>query len=161
DAIARRPATGPVRRILFAGQNEPSPQELARTLGALSTKLGAEIVVRPHPEHRDAFRALAALFSVQPPSVPLSDALVSADAMVTTGSSGALEGWAGGLRVAVLPRQHGDVYRPAGIVARSLEADDVIAVFDRYDDPGFRAGIARFLEATTGAADGGRTETAL
>src|SRR5215471_12725644 len=103
DAVARRPATGPVRRILFAGQNEPSPQELARTLGALSTKLGVEIVVRPHPEHRDAFRALAALFSVQPPSVPLSDALVSADAMVTTGSTVALEGLAAGLRVAVLP----------------------------------------------------------
>src|SRR5215468_5797452 len=97
DAIARRPATGPVRRILFAGQNEPSPQELARTLGALSTKLGAEIVVRPHPEHRDAFRALAALFSVQPPSVPLIDALVSADAMLTTGSTVALEGLAAGL----------------------------------------------------------------
>src|SRR5262249_43430161 len=85
DAIARRPAGGPVRRILFAGQNEPSPTELARTLDALSTKLGAEIVVRPHPEHRDAFRALVALFSVQPPSVPLSDALVAADAMLTTG----------------------------------------------------------------------------
>jgi hypothetical protein len=161
DAIARRPAGGRVGRILFAGQNEPSPKELARSFGALSAKLGAEIVIRPHPEHRDAFRPLATLFSAQPPSVPLSDALAAADAMITTGSTVALEGLAAGLRVAVLPRQHGDVYRPAGIVARSLEADDVIAVFDRYDDPGFRVGIAGFLEATTGAAEAGRTEIAL
>lgn len=68
DAIARKPAGGPLRRILFAGQNEPSPKELARLLGALSERLGAEIVVRSHPEHRDAFRALATLFSAQPPS---------------------------------------------------------------------------------------------
>ncbi|MBV8117144.1 MAG: hypothetical protein JOZ01_04160 [Candidatus Eremiobacteraeota bacterium] len=161
DAIVRRPTGGPVRRVLFAGQNEPSPKELARSLGALSAKLNAEIVVRPHPEHRDAFRPLATLFSVQPPSVPLSDALAAADAMITTGSTVALEGLAAGLRVAVLPRQHGEVYRPAGIVARGLEAEDLIAVFDRYDDPGFRAGIAGFLEATTGAADGGRAEIAL
>jgi hypothetical protein len=161
DAVAGRPTGGPVQRILFAGQSEPSPKELARSLGALSAKLGAEVVVRPHPEHRDAFRPLATLFSVQPPSVLLSDALAEADAMITTGSTVALEGLAAGLRVAVLPRQHGDVYEPAGIVAHSLEAEDVIAVFNRYDDPGFRAGIAGFLEMTTGAADGGRAEIAL
>ena len=81
--------------------------------------------------------------------------------MITTGSTVALEALAAGLRVAVLPRQYGEVYRPAGIVARSLDAEDVAAVFDRYDDPGFRAGIAQFLEAATGAADAGRTEIAL
>jgi len=161
DAIVRKPPGGPLRRILFAGQNEPSPKDLARLLQALSVRLGAEIVVRPHPEHRDAFRPLVTLFSAQSPSVPLIDALAEADAMITTGSTVALEGLAAGLRVVVLPRQQGDVYRPAGIVARSLEPEDVASVFDRYDDPGFRAGIARFLEATTGAADGGRTEIAL
>lgn len=161
DAIARKPAGGPLRRILFAGQNEPSPKELALLLVTLSEKLGAEIVVRSHPEHRDAFRALATLFSAQPPSVPLGDALAAADAMITTGSTVALEGLAAGLRVAVLPRQHGDVYQPAGIVAASLDADDLMAVFNRYDDFGFRAGVAHFLEATTGAANSGRTELAL
>jgi hypothetical protein len=161
DAIARKRLGGPVRRILFAGQNEPSPKELAQLLGALSAKLDAEIVVRPHPEHREAFRPLATLFSAQPPNVPLGDALAAADAMITTGSTVALEGLVAGLRVAVLPRQHGDVYRPAGIVADSLAAEDVIAVFERYDDPDFRAGIADFLEAATGAADGSRTELAL
>jgi hypothetical protein len=161
DAIKRRPCEGPLRRILFAGQNEPSAKELARLLGALSARLGAEIVVRPHPEHRDAFRPLIALFPAEPPSVPLVDALEAADAMITTGSTVALEGLVAGLRVAVLPRQDGEVYRPAGIVARSLEAEDVIAVFERYEDPAFRAGIAWFLEAATGAADGGRTEIAL
>ena len=161
DVIARKPAGGPVRRILFAGQNEPSPKELARLLAALSAKLGAEIVVRPHPEHRDAFRPLVTLFPAQPPSVPLADALAGADAMITTGSTVALEGLAAGLRVAVLPRQYGEVYQPVGIVARGLDAADVVAVFDRYDDPKFRAGIARFLAAATGAADGGRTEIAL
>jgi hypothetical protein len=161
DAIARKPLGGPVRRILFAGQNEPSPKELAHLLGALSAKLDAEIIVRPHPEHREAFRPLATLFSAQPPNVPLGDALAAADAMITTGSTVALEGLAAGLRVAVLPRQHGDVYRPAGIVAESLAAEDVIAVFKRYDDPDFHAGIDDFLEAATGAADGGRTKLAL
>lgn len=161
DAIARKPAGGPVRRILFAGQNEPSPKELARLLAALSAKLGAEIIVRPHPEHRDAFRPLVTLFPAEPPSVPLAGALAAADAMITTGSTVALEALAAGLRVAVLPRQYGEVYQPAGIVARSLDAEDVATVFDRYDDPGFRAGIAQFLEAATGAADAGRTEIAL
>ncbi len=94
------------------------------------------------------------------PAVPLGDALAAADAMITTGSTVALEGLAAGLRVAVLPRQHGDVYEQAGIVAASLDADDLMAVFDRYDDFGFRAGVAHFLEATTGA-NSGRTELAL
>ena len=161
DAIARRPVHGPVRRILFAAQNEPSPQEAARLLTALATKLGAEIIVRPHPEHRDAFRALARLFPAQPPSVPLADALAAADAMITTGSTVALEGLVAGLRVAVLPRQYGEVYQPAGIVAETLEAEDVIGVFERYDDPSFRAGIVRFVTEATGAADGGRTDIAL
>jgi hypothetical protein len=160
DAITRKPLGGALRRILFAGQNELSPKELARSLGALASKLGAEIIVRPHPEHREAFRALASLFSVQPPSVPLADALGAADAMITTGSTVALEGLAAGLRVAVLPRQHGDVYQPAGIIAESLAAEDVIAVFDRFDEPGFSARIDGFLEAATGAADGGRTDLA-
>jgi hypothetical protein len=161
DLISRRPSDGPVRRILFAGQNEPTAKELAGLLGALSAKLGAEIVVRPHPEHRDAFRPLIALFPAEPPTAPLAGALAAADALITTGSTVALEGLAAGLRVAVLPRQHGEVYRPAGIVARSLRADDVIAVLARYDDPAFRAGIVRFLEAATGAAERGRTEIAL
>jgi hypothetical protein len=160
DAIARKPLA-PARRILFAGQNEPSPKQLARLLAGLSERLGAEIVVRPHPEHRDAFRPLVALFPAEPPSVPVAGALAAADAMITTGSTIALEGLAAGLRVAVLPRQYGHVYQPAGIVARSLDVEDVIAVFERYDDPGFRAGIAQFLEATTGAADQSRTEIAL
>jgi hypothetical protein len=138
-----------------------SPQELARLLAGLSQSLGAEIVVRPHPEHRDAFRPLVTLFPAEPPSVPLASALAAADAMITTGSTAALEGLAAGLRVAVLPRQYGHVYQPAGIVARSLDAADVAAVFERYDDPKFRAGIARFLEATTGAADQGRTDIGL
>lgn len=161
DMVARKPAGGPVRRILFAAQNEPSPKEAAGLLAALAARLGAEIIVRPHPEHREAFRALAPLFPTQPPSVPLANALAEADAMITTGSTVALEGLVAGLRVAVLPRQHGDVYQAAGIVAESLEAEDVIAVFERYDDPRFRAGIDRFVAEATGAADAGRTEIAL
>jgi hypothetical protein len=160
DMIARKPTGGPVRRILFAAQNEPSPKKTARLLAALAGELGAEITVRPHPEHRDAFRALAPLFRTQPPSVPLADALAEADAMITTGSTVALEGLVAGLRVAVLPRQHGDVYQAAGIVAKSLAAKNVIAVFTRYDDPRFRAGIDRFVAEATGAADGSRTEIA-
>jgi hypothetical protein len=130
-------------------------------LAALSQKLGAEVIVRPHPEHRDAFRPLVTLFPAEPPTVPLAGVLAAADALLTTGSTVALEGLAAGLRVAVLPRQFGAVYQPAGIVARSLDAEDVIAVFERYDDPEFRAGIARFLETTTGAADQSRTEIGL
>jgi hypothetical protein len=161
DMIARQPAGGPVRRILFAAQNEPPPKAAARLFTALTRNLGAEIIVRPHPEHREAFRALAALFPTQPPSVALADALAACDAMITTGSTVALEGLVAGLRVAVLPRQYGDVYQPAGIVAESLEAEDVIAVFERYDDPSFRAGIERFVAEATGAPNGGRTEIAL
>ena len=161
DMVARKPARGPVRRILFAAQNAPSPKEAARLLAALAAKLNAEIVVRPHPEHREAFRALAPLFPTQPPSVPLADALAAADAMITTGSTVALEGLVAGLRVAVLPRQYGEVYQPAGIVAESLEAKDVTTVFERYDRPSFRAGIDRFVAQVTGAADGRRTEIAV
>jgi hypothetical protein len=161
DAIARKPLRASVRRILFAGQNEPSPKELAPLLRALAANFGAEIIVRPHPEHREAFRPLARLFSAQPPTYPLADALAAADAMITTGSTVALEGLVAGLRVAVLPRQHGDVYQRAGIVAASLAAEDVIAVLKSYDDPDFRARIDDFLEAATGVADGGRTEFAL
>ena len=54
-----------------------------------------------------------------------------------------------------------EVYQPAGIVAASLEPEDVIAVFERYDRPSFRAGIDRFVAQVTGAADARRTEIAL
>lgn len=161
DMIARKSTGGPVRRILFAAQNEPSPKEAARLFASLAAKLGAEIIVRPHPEHREAFRALASLFPTQSPSVPLADALAAADAMITTGSTVGLEGLVAGLRVAVLPRQHGEVYQAAGIVAESLKAEDVIAVFERYSNSSFRAAIDRFLAETTGAADGCRTEIAI
>src|SRR5262249_44212349 len=100
DLVERKPRGGPVQRVLFAAQQEPSPKEAARLLAALSAKPDAEIIVRPLPEHREAFRAMAPLFPAQPPSVPLADALAAADAMITTGSTVALEGLVAGLRVA-------------------------------------------------------------
>ncbi len=153
--------SGPIRRILFAGQGEPPIDALEPLLYGLAGDGGAEVVVRPHPEHRGACGELYASFAVNWPDDPLADVLGSFDAMITTGSTIALEGLAAGLRVAVLPCEHGDVYRPAGIVARSLDPADVTAVLNRYDDATFRAGIARFLEGTTGSAEGGRTDIAI
>ena len=161
DAVAAPPRGGPIRRILFAAQNEPSVAKMETLLRAVAADLDAKIVVRPHPEHREAFRPLFGGFAVNSPDEPLRAALDSADAMITTGSTAAVEGLAAGLRVAVLPCQGGTVYEQAGIVASSLGAADVVAVLRRYDDPAFHAGIRRFLAAATGAADGGRTDMAL
>lgn len=158
DDFPSRPRTGPIRRILFAGQSEPSIKELGLLLDALATDLGAEIVVRSHPEFRDTFAQLFTRFAVNSPDDPLAHVLASVDAMITTGSTVALEGLAAGLRVAVLPFQHGDVYQSAGIVARSLDPLDVLAVFKRYDDVAFRRGILQFLEDATGSGDGDRTD---
>jgi hypothetical protein len=153
--------TGPIRRILFAGQGEPPIDALEPLLSGLATDVGAEIVVRPHPEHRSACCELYSSFAVNWPEDPLAHVLGSFDAMITTGSTIALEGLAAGLRVAVLPCQHGDVYQSAGIVARSLSSADVLAVLNRYDDATFRGGIARFLKGVTGSAAGGRTDVAI
>jgi hypothetical protein len=158
DAIRSRPRSEPVRRILFAAQKDAPVRPTRKMLAGLSEKFGAEIVVRPHPEHRDAFRRLFKIFTVSTPDEPLPRALENVDAMVTTGSTAALEGLAAGLRVAILPCEWGHVYEPAGIVARSFAASDVAEVFGRFDDEDFRAGIARFLHAATGAASHGRTE---
>lgn len=81
--------------------------------------------------------------------------------MITTGSTVALEGLAAGLPVAVLPRQRGEVYRRAGIVADSLQPCDVMAVWRRYEDPGFAIGILKFLENATGATSCGRADIAV
>jgi hypothetical protein len=153
--------TGPIRRILFAGQSEPPIDALEGLLCELASDASAEIVVRPHPEHRGACCELYESFAVNWPDDPLVDVLGTFDALITTGSTIALEGLAAGLRVAVLPCEHGNVYRSAGIVARSLSPADILAVLNRYDDATFRAGIARFLEGTTGSADGGRTDIAV
>jgi hypothetical protein len=157
DSIAGRPRYGRrISRILFAAQEEPSVEDAGRLLGALAADLDAEIVVRPHPELREAFRPLASRFRLDSPDVPLERSLATVDAMITTGSTAALEGLAAGLPVAVLPRQRGDIYGRAGIVADGLTGPDVVAVWRRYRDPCFVNRILAFLEETTGAASGGR-----
>jgi SAM-dependent methyltransferase len=158
DDFAGRPRIGQIRRILFAGQNEPSAKELELLLDALVRCLGVEIVMRSHPEHRDAFSQVSARFTNSSPDDPLAHVVSSVDAMITTGSTVALEGLAAGLRVVVLPLQQGTIYQSAGIVARSLEPQDVLAVLQRYDDADFRRGIRQFLEETTGSADGDRID---
>jgi hypothetical protein len=163
DEFRSSPRNRPIRRILFAGQNllylpSMDAKELGLLLDALATNLGAEIVVRSHPEDRDTLCQILTGFAINSPDDSLPDVLSSVDAMITTGSTIALEGLAAGLRVAVLPFQNGDVYQPAGIVASSLDPQDVVAVFKRYDDAAFRRGILRFLEGATGSADANRTD---
>jgi len=158
DDFASRPRIERIRRILFAGQNEPSAKELELLLDALVSSLGVEIVIRSHPEHRDAFSQVSARFTDSSPDDPLAHVIASVDAMITTGSTVALEGLAAGLRVVVLPLQQGTIYQSAGIVARSLDPQDVLAVLQRYDDADFRRGIGQFLDETTGSADGNRID---
>jgi len=111
DQIAHNSRYGsPISRILFAAQQEPSVNEAHLLLSGLAARLGATVLIRPHPEHRAAFLPLSPRFFVTSPDIPLENILNSVDAMVTTGSTAALEGLVAGLPVAVLPLQRGEAF---------------------------------------------------
>lgn len=157
DTFPRNKHPGPIRRILFAAQNEPPLEILKPFLHELSGLTKAEIVVRPHPECRDVYAGLFGDFVLDAPDRPIADAFRDVDAVITTGSTAGLESLASGLPTVVLPFCGGEEYEPAGIVLTKLDAREVIVIFQRFDHADFRAHVASFLDSVAGVA-GTRTD---
>jgi hypothetical protein len=150
DNIPRIERSGKIERILFAAQNQPSFKLLKSFLHELSSMAEAEIIIRPHPQWRDLYRGLSNEFVIDSVDKPITECLREVDAVVTTGSTAGLESLAMGLPTVVLPLCGGEVYETAGIVVSELDPNEVIALFRRFDDPGFNAGIDGFLESVAG-----------
>jgi hypothetical protein len=110
----------------------------------------AEIVIRPHPQWRDLYSGSSNEFALDVVDRPITESLRDVDAVITTGSTAGLESLAMGLPTAVLPFCGGEVYAPAGIVVTKLDANEVVSVFRRFDDPDFNAHINGFLESVAG-----------
>jgi hypothetical protein len=150
DEVPRFERSGDIRRILFAAQNQPSFDILKPLLRELSSMTKAEIVIRPHPQWRDLFSGLSNEFILDPVDRPIIESLRDVDAVITTGSTAALESLATGLPTVVLPFCGGEVYEPAGIVATKLDPNEIVSLFRRFDDPDFNARINSFLDSVAG-----------
>jgi hypothetical protein len=156
DAIVTvpRPAFADDRRpILFAGQRTCT-EELTAVLRTLADVTRREILVRPHPEHRDAVRATG--MPLVDHHEPIAAQIDRCSLVVTTGSTVVLEAIAAGAPVAVLPVERGELYADAGVVARGMNAADVLAVVEAQAADVSRARVREFLVRATGAEKGGR-----
>jgi hypothetical protein len=150
DTVPRTKRSGKIKRILFAAQNQPPFEVLKPFLGELSSIAEAEIVIRPHPQWRDMYRGLSNEFALDLVDKPITESLQDVDAVITTGSTAGLESLAMGLPTAVLPLCGGEVYESAGIVVNELDPNEVVALFQRFDDPEFSARIDGFLDSVAG-----------
>jgi len=162
DAVPRivRPSLATDRRpVVFAAQTE-FPETLASTLARLGPQTGREVVIRPHPAYPLPSGALGTGLRVIDPSIPLADHLADASLLITTGSTVVLEALVAGCPVVALPLQGGDQYTSADIVASTISTVAILEVAARYEDPGFQAGLLRFLADTTGSAERVRTPLA-
>jgi hypothetical protein len=150
DKIPRIERSGKIKRILFAAQNQPPFEILKPFLHELSSMAEAEIIIRPHPQWRDLYRGQSNEFGLDLVDKPIVESLREVDAVITTGSTAGLESLAMGLPTVVLPFCGGAVYETAGIVATRLDPNEVVALFRRFDDPDFNAGIESFLDSVAG-----------
>lgn len=150
DEIPRYQRSRQIKRILFAAQNQPSFEVLKPVLRELGAMTKAEIVVRPHPQWRGFFGRLSNEFALDPADRPIVDALRDVDAVITTGSTAALESLATGLPTVVLPFCGGEVYEPAGIVISKLDPNEIVSMLGRFEDAAFNARIESFLESVAG-----------
>jgi hypothetical protein len=150
DIVPKRQRSGKIERILFAAQNQPPFEILKPFLHELSSIVGAEIIIRPHPQWRDLYHGLSNEFVLDLVDKPITESLRDVDAVITTGSTAGLESLAMGLPTVVLPFCGGEVYESAGIVAAGLDPNEVISLFRRFDDPNFSARIDGFLDSVAG-----------
>jgi hypothetical protein len=156
DAIAEEPRPPFVedrRPILFAGQ-KTCTDELVALLRSLRAMAGRDVLVRPHPEHRDALRPTG--LPLLDHDEPLAAQIGRCSMVVTSGSTVGLEAIAVGAPVAVLPMERGQAYAEAAIVAKGMTAADVLAVVEAQSAVGSRARLRGFLARATGAERGGR-----
>ena len=150
DAVPQLQRSGKIRRILFAAQNQPPFEILKPFLHELSSMAEAEIIIRPHPQWRDLYRGLSNEFVLDSVDKPITESLREVDGVITTGSTAGLESLAMGLPTVVLPLCGGEVYDSAGIVATRLDANEVMVMLRRFDDPDFQAHIDGFLDSVAG-----------
>jgi hypothetical protein len=134
DEIRPR-SRGGGHRVLFAAQGTPTPDRLRLLLRELE-RTGYQPTVRPHPELRDAFSGLREEFEFRDDGV-FHEIIHDFDLVVTTGSSTVIECLVAEVPVVVLPLQGGEQFAEFGITARSLDADGIQDVAERYRDPMF------------------------
>jgi UDP:flavonoid glycosyltransferase YjiC (YdhE family) len=112
---------------------------------------GRNVLIRPHPEFREAFRELRARLPFTDLGEPINAQLERASLVLTTGSTVVLEALAAEVPVVVLPEQKGDLYKAAGIVAVTMKAPEILDIASRQARPERREELNRFLEAASGS----------
>ena len=150
--------SGPILIVLQSAVDLGAIANLARGLKAD----GQDVLLRPHPEHHGTYDTLKAEFSFTGRAEPFSDLLqrIRPAAIVTSGSTAALEALECGIPTSVLPAQQGEVYTDFGIVAADVSAGAVADVLARFDDPEFNGTLRRCMDRHTGIR-GHRTQHAL
>jgi hypothetical protein len=148
--VDRAEFAGDHRPILFAAQTACTPRLIA-TLRKLSEVAGRTVVIRPHPEARNALDDLRGLFDFWNYQTSLEEQFSEVSMVLTTGSTVALEAIAAQVPVVVLPEQRGDEYESAGVVARNMDALEIIGIASEQSTPSCRARLLEFLEAATGS----------
>jgi hypothetical protein len=149
--VARAAHTGGAG-ILFALQLDldvDTVRHLARDVEALS---GMPVVLRPHPEHLYLYDELRDDFAFSEQSESADEAISKADALVTSGSTIAIQALAAGLPTAVIDHLRGSDYSDFGIVADSVTGADVVGVLEAQQMPARKELIGVQLKRHTGEA---------
>ena len=159
EAIPRPPFNDDLRPILFAAQTKATP-ELLLLLRRLQTVSCRPILIRPHPEYRDAFDGLRDTMAFTDVDEPLAAQMAMSSLLVTTGSTSVLEAIAAAVPVVVVPEERGNVYEATGLVLDRLDAGDILALATLQADPAWRARLDSYLDDVAGAPRSGRAALA-
>jgi hypothetical protein len=143
------------RPILFVAQTVCTPK-LVKVLVDLSYMSGRQLLVRPHPEFRNAFDNLRPFATFLDVLEPLEAQMAAASLIITTGSTAALEAVTIGIPVVVLPQQRGNEYEAAGIVAK-MDVADILRLAKQQLLPEYRAQLLTFLENASGSRTSNRS----
>ncbi|WNC89268.1 hypothetical protein RI103_16530 [Paraburkholderia sp. FT54] len=149
--VARAAHTGGAG-VLFALQldlNVATVRDLAREVESLS---GMPVILRPHPEHLRLYDELRDDFAFSEQSESANEAIAKADALVTSGSTIAIQALAAGLPTAVIDHLRGSDYSDFGIVADSITGADVVSVLEAQQMPTQKKLIGTQMKRHTGEA---------
>ncbi|MEM5461360.1 hypothetical protein VSR69_42305 [Paraburkholderia phytofirmans] len=149
--VARAERTGGAG-ILFALQLDLDADTVRHLAREIQAQSGMPVVLRPHPEHLRLYDDLRDHFAFSEQSESADDAISKADALVTSGSTIAIQALDAGLPTAVFDHLRGSDYSDFGIVADSISGADVARVLEAQQVPAQKKLIAMQIRRHTGEA---------
>jgi hypothetical protein len=138
------------RGVLFALQLDMPCDEVKRVALDIQVSSGQQVVLRAHPEHLRLYDTLRDEFAFSEQTESADEALSKADAVVTSGSTVAIQALAAGIPTAVIDHLRGSEYAEFGIVADGSSGARIARILDEQRDGARRDDIRRLVSRYTG-----------